>query len=755
MDLQTLLIYAIGAVVVLTMLRYLITAQSILDMNLQHPKPYLAEREKLPEYMRELYETKETELLELGFTYSQCREWETTMVKKHIELFSFLYFHPETKSYASLRLAVDVDPYMPMTVSFHTEFTDGTSLSTTNATRHFIIGQIPDNIIQNAYTDSLETQWAMHLNYLKKNPDLEIKELPKTREAMEEMLNNESESFRKYLEHLEKKHYIYKSKEGPYLVRTLASLRFARQLFEGVRKVTAIKQKLMKEGKRVEIPLELEVKNYENTASDKNPKNSNKAGKVAFLLFTVVMFVVAFGFLFNFKFALLLLVVALIHESGHLLAMFLFGYKDLRMLLVPLFGAVTMGSDKGVAPYKRIITLFAGPVPGILVAGVLLAVHVYGNVPILFDQTVLMFFILLILVNYFNLIPVMPLDGGQIMNTVLFSRSHLLQSIFLVFSLVAMVAAAFLLKEPLLLLFSLIIPFGYKNHFTQKNLTAKLEERFIHRENPTESEIAMELFTIMREPPSNNYSSRKKHTIAEYAINHFNTPKTPLRTSIVTLVFYTFIFVLPVVYIIAPIVSGKPLPFRASAYPYKNPADIIFAIEKLGEPAEADIKAAASRFQRVDRSLSEGSGLLFHRDFYRLKETDESMRTTVPESLAKLWARFGKPDLITNGFSYTLKDKKSGLVFTIFCNNAVVLTFGGYEKDTEDLLPVLYLFHKLLKRTEPADCQLEIDMDETLLVYFDPEYDSKKETDLRIGHKIPVIIGWKNGQPIMKRLSSE
>ncbi len=62
------------------------------------------------------------------------------------------------------------------------------------------MGKIPGSVIQDAYTDSLESQWALHLDYIKQNPGLEIKEFPKNPEAMKEMMSREIKSFGKYLQ---------------------------------------------------------------------------------------------------------------------------------------------------------------------------------------------------------------------------------------------------------------------------------------------------------------------------------------------------------------------------------------------------------------------------------------------------------------------------------------------------------------------------------------------------------------------------
>jgi len=66
-----------------------------------------------------------------------------------------------------------------------------------------------------------------------------------------------------------------------------------------------------------------------------------------------------------------LLAVLLVHETGHYLTMLAFGYRDIRMFFIPLFGAAVSGSGANAPGYQRTLVALAGPVPGILLGLVL------------------------------------------------------------------------------------------------------------------------------------------------------------------------------------------------------------------------------------------------------------------------------------------------------------------------------------------------------------------------------------------------
>lgn len=127
----------------------------------------------------------------------------------------------------------------------------------------------------------------------------------------------------------------------------------------------------------------------------------------------------------SWRFVLMLIPILFFHELGHYLAMLMFGYKNLKMFFIPFFGAAVSGRHYNVAGWKKVIVSLAGPLPGIL-AGV--GLGIYG---LYYKQDLSMEVALLMLIlNGFNLIPVLPLDGGWVMHAILFCRHPLLDTAF-------------------------------------------------------------------------------------------------------------------------------------------------------------------------------------------------------------------------------------------------------------------------------------------------------------------------------------
>lgn len=122
-------------------------------------------------------------------------------------------------------------------------------------------------------------------------------------------------------------------------------------------------------------------------------------------------------FVWEIKFLVLLAIAILIHELGHLLAMRLYKYKNLKMMFLPLLGAVASGESKEQNAYKIAMISIFGPFIGFVSCIVAAILGVFTNEVLFFEYAYVSLFL-----NAFNLLPIMPLDGGQFLNETLFNR---------------------------------------------------------------------------------------------------------------------------------------------------------------------------------------------------------------------------------------------------------------------------------------------------------------------------------------------
>ncbi|WP_428847794.1 site-2 protease family protein [Shewanella abyssi] len=140
--------------------------------------------------------------------------------------------------------------------------------------------------------------------------------------------------------------------------------------------------------------------------------------------------VAAYSWLFSFQFALALIACLVFHEYGHIRAMKYFGMKTKGIYLIPFMGGLALSDEKINTRWQDVVISIMGPTFGLLMSiAALIAYWVTGNI---FFAGLAAFNALL---NLFNLLPILPLDGGHILKSISFSMNS-------VMGLVACIAGA-------------------------------------------------------------------------------------------------------------------------------------------------------------------------------------------------------------------------------------------------------------------------------------------------------------------------
>ncbi|MFT5326150.1 MAG: hypothetical protein ACI8P0_004024 [Planctomycetaceae bacterium] len=131
------------------------------------------------------------------------------------------------------------------------------------------------------------------------------------------------------------------------------------------------------------------------------------------------------------------------------------------MFFIPFLGAAVTGRQYNVPGWKQVIVSLAGPLPGIALGGVLLVVSQFWEHELL--KTVIL---QLVLINALNLLPILPLDGGWIAQTLVFSLHPVLAAIFKMIAVVCLFALSFAEGSVMfgIIGFTMLIslPMGYK-----------------------------------------------------------------------------------------------------------------------------------------------------------------------------------------------------------------------------------------------------------------------------------------------------
>lgn len=134
-----------------------------------------------------------------------------------------------------------------------------------------------------------------------------------------------------------------------------------------------------------------------------------------------ILAVGAYSLVFSWRFALVVVLHVLIHELGHVFAMFRSGVPVRGVYLIPFFGGAAVSRGVARTRAKSAYIAINGPVWGTLLSVALGAAHfaLDGAHPILGAAAAWG-----ALINLFNLLPIFPLDGGRILASLALSSER-------------------------------------------------------------------------------------------------------------------------------------------------------------------------------------------------------------------------------------------------------------------------------------------------------------------------------------------
>lgn len=184
-----------------------------------------------------------------------------------------------------------------------------------------------------------------------------------------------------------------------------------------------------------------------------------KSVKPAWLLGSFALYSVVF----SWEFALAFLAIIGFHECGHVFAMYRCGIPVKGIYFIPFFGGAAV--SKGIARTRRdeAYIVANGPLWGTLLVFACLAAYVVtgGAYPVLAAAGAWG-----ALINLFNLLPILPLDGGRLLNDLAYSLGTGLGNVLVFASLLFGAAFAYLWGYELLVLMVLVGLLEYVGHLS-------------------------------------------------------------------------------------------------------------------------------------------------------------------------------------------------------------------------------------------------------------------------------------------------
>lgn len=240
--------------------------------------------------------------------------------------------------------------------------------------------------------------------------------------------------------------------------------------------------------------------------------------------FSMVLFVGTFLFIFKdqLRFVLFLIMVLFIHEMGHYLFMKLFNYQNVRMLFIPLMGAFVQGNKEKYSQKESFFVISAGPFPGIWIGS---AILVFAS--IYKQEWMLELSFLFLFLNVINLIPIDPLDGGQLFKLYVTKKRDLFLMVFALVSSMLMILVGWKIDSYVILAFGFLMGFKVRSFQRSYHLRKVMDEKNIRYES-TYDDLTNEEYAKIKEvlidetPALKKYLSLSEENNDELLASHVN-----------------------------------------------------------------------------------------------------------------------------------------------------------------------------------------------------------------------------------------
>lgn len=546
MDLNYSYFFIIGFLLLLPAIVLFAAMRNLLGARYQLPAARERRCAEIPEHLKQLYAEYGRQLKELGFHPLFCRHGSGFMAHERSAGWEIIYANLKNKSYAKISATIQAIEMPGCEVEFSTVFTDGHLLLTTNGRAHGFLGELAHAEVLDVYGESLAEQWAAHSARL---AELGTQRVPA---AISKTIYNSRQdlAYKTYLKTLSENGSLRAADDQTFALRARRVVGLAWKAIKGQTRWDniVIKRHLeaAKAGRKPGYPVQVEVDDYHRLEAMNKRKPLEWLMKTGLLLGSMLLFAIVFGIAFDIRFMLILLGVIAFHELGHFAAMKLFGYRDLQILFIPFFGAAAIGTEQQAKSWQRVVVAFMGPLPGIVVGWGLIGVHMHYPNELIYQIALIM-----LLLNYLNLLPIMPLDGGHIFKHVLFEKHPRAQAVFSLLSGLSFALGWYFLDDPILFMLAIFMLLGIPSIWREANMLVKLKAGLGTLKKSDAKQGAghalERIFEVMREAPFNKQLFMVKARLAREIHESGNHVPITRLGGLMTFVTYAGAMVLPLV----------------------------------------------------------------------------------------------------------------------------------------------------------------------------------------------------------------
>lgn len=392
-------------------------------------------------------------------------------------------------------------------------------------------------------------------------------------------------------------------------------------------------------------------------------ETESKFSSLMLLIITILVFFSAQIVSFKWQDLVLLTGVLFFHELGHLLTMKLLKYNDVKMFFIPFVGAAVSGKNEKDSAVKSCIVTLMGPFPGIIVGVVL-----YFLFSLTKNYYALKAAQLMLLLNAFNFLPIMPLDGGRYID-VLFINRRYFRLFFALLGSAVFFLLAISIRDIVLGLIGLFSVFMAFTNFKLHGISQELKSQGIYAASVGELLDKEELTRTVIETLSLKYPKLFDPKIVYKGIlNHLKIIVDTIKFIPAKLLSKSALLVSYL--IVVPVSIGVTFFFLAMNYTEKTRIEKIDGQERViveryvfGKKNSECPVNAAFYYDGKGTAFSPESGIFYYSEGYRTGEWifyDKTGKTVVRKMTYEWGQLVSVSNLVNSEWKTTLYEELSG-----------------------------------------------------------------------------------------------
>jgi Zn-dependent protease len=473
------------------------TASRLTRLRLRRSSLATVTADDIPPPVRATLDKAAPLLTGLGFRFrysTVSRRAVATEGDQH--LITDVYEHEDGRTHALVTPSMTPEQGQPCSVMWVTLLQGGQVLATVNCYLHTMLGAPTGWSMHDDYLPGPQQAWERHQRLVQAAGDRVVRD-------GKEFFRVNKEATERLIPDLRDRGLVVRNGRD-WQVPWRAALPFAWRLYLGQRRVARARSATGSAGAgasaigatQAPVGVDADVEAFEHQLAVLRAARWTGRKKIRMFLLTGALFLGVGSLWISWTFLPILLAVIALHEGGHYLAMKLSGYRNLSVFFLPGLGGLATGEKASASPWEKLFVYLAGPMPGLVLAVGALIGQLTGNFlpPPWFQE----FLFASLVINYLNLLPITPLDGGRVVETFLFARLPVARFLFALLGLAAFLALGLATGDKVVLVIAVFVALSLPHQWRIMRVDRAIVRR--GAETLDEHGAIRRVFTALQQP---------------------------------------------------------------------------------------------------------------------------------------------------------------------------------------------------------------------------------------------------------------